>query len=68
MTLRDMLNTGVTFKGHINIKCLEEGNMHYSGNFENTGTKAIQDVLDREIRYIYPDAYGIRIEVAPKEN
>jgi hypothetical protein len=57
MTLREMIDNGVTFEGYVKIQCWENENnptIYYEGYINEDGTKAFEEYLDRDVRYIFP--------------
>ena len=57
MTLRDLINNGVTIQGNIKIQCCGEEyfpEVYYEGIIDLDGIAAIEKYLDRDITYIYP--------------
>lgn len=62
MTIRDLINNGVTIQGHLKIQCwgpLDFPDIFYEGNIEIDGFNKIEKYLDRDINYIFP--YAIKI-------
>ena len=73
MTIRDLLDSGVTIQGYTEIKCVEEKKEYYHGDFAFVCDFDSNDFLDREITFIYPVMYdndmpGICIEIAEVED
>ncbi len=62
MTIRDMINNGVTLQGHVKIQCwgpLDFPDIFYEGNIEEDGFNKIEKYLDRDIKYIFPYVINI---------
>ena len=57
MTIRDMINNGITLQGRVKIQCWtteDYPEVYYEGNIDLDGTKEIEEYLDRRISYIFP--------------
>ena len=63
MTLREMINNGVTFEGYVKIQCWEDRDnptVYYEGYINEDSTKAFEEYLDRDVCYIFPYTTYVR--------
>lgn len=76
MTLRDMIENGITIEGYVKVQCWEDMDnptIYWEG-YANEGIKKnLHDYLDREICYIFsyntsPNIAAICIELAEEED
>jgi len=62
MTLRDMINNGITLQGRVKLQrweCDSYPTVYYEGNIDEDPTSEFEEYLDREIDYVYPYVVNI---------